>query len=954
MSAGKNTFQLLMLQGEIAALLHDIGKFTEEFIGGNYRDHCRTFVEKLCIPELRDVLQAEVPASCFSSLGKTKLKSLSDLIRWHHIFEEIASYFGSDAQDGVHLPLELYLLIYADTLDSASSKGGANFRPPKGRPSRLDRSPSAQNQSTLYLATPFGEQEKVLQCNGFAAKSQDFQRQLAAILKEFSKICGDHVQLGEFRARLMNVLEAHFSAALAETRIPNNDVSLWQHSYSTASIFKAMLAGHLLTDDAEYCDANGDYILYKEKLAIIGICWSEDQLIGRSFRPAEILGRRLRLDTCVDKLKQNLETVHCLGNEIYRDRDGIYFLIPALSRDHENDRRIESALNNFLDEIGSVMNDSQGLGGELEWQARYLEVGQQISRLAEVVAGENEEVHLLADGPSQPHWVKEWQGKEGQEVCPRCGCRPVDLRPVVSGSEGDDTAGGVCSRCIQYAFDGGKFRRDAAYPPANRQAQRLLATDGSSQYLRFDLESFFNQEDDNDRSRRFALVQGLVDLRPMLSGRAFSSILAIRPEWFSRPRGKNDQSSDVMNDWASLLAGTQSAWDELRTGNGSVNEPSRHTMQQLFQDTYLCTDQDGRACGKDGDDKARNYLRDTVLTAPFAQEMQEEHEKLVNYALRQHPAPSRLARVWHTTLAFSRFPIAWCEQEKIPYTTITLDPGRFMLLVAADQAWKLTHAIHEEYSRCFSRVRHLLPLHLSATVFYHKAPLYIGIDAARRFARLGLEISGTAEWWKLLSPPQNDNVETQLCLQDPFGHQTIWRLPCKLPNGELDQHYRWYWKKGDPSHPFPVEDLSSGDEISVFPSTFDYEILDSTTRRYDIRPLHGEMRQRPHNFKRHGGPRPYSLATLEAWLRVDRPLRLAEPSQRKGLIELLARIHREWNGPDTDTASRHIVDLRNLAEDAIKIALGQNALTHHGKELLQMACDGSLFDLVEWQEYIDR
>jgi hypothetical protein len=61
-------------------------------------------------------------------------------------------------------------------------------------------------------------------------------------------------------------------------------------------------------------------------------------------------------------------------------------------------------------------------------------------------------------------------------------------------------------------------------------------------------------------------------------------------------------------------------------------------------------------------------------------------------------------------------------------------------------------------------------------------------------------------------------------------------------------------------------------------------------------------------------------------------------------------LHREWSGHACNAP--HAETLAHLAEDGIKITLGKHLWINHGPALLAMALDGSLFDLVEWQDYI--
>ncbi len=948
-----------ILAAEILALLHDIGKFTSSFILGNGNRtelHTRDFRKQennLCHNNLLDILATQIKM-CTPD-NQNQIKALGDLQCWHHYLAgDLKNYFLKDKNK--KLPLLLYLMMYADTIDSASSKGGAHFYA-KGRSPRIDLGKGNQGKK-FHIATPFGEEEISLYENDAVASERidkqaaDFQEELAEILKNFDP--ADYQKLLKVRGALIELMESDLAGGLAETRIPNNDVTLWQHSSSTAALFKAMLAGHLLNNNYDYCDKEGNLTHYKEKLAIIGFCWREDDLIARSFRAAEILGRRKRLDDAVGTIKEYLETELCLGNEIYRNRDGIYFLIPALT---ENIRPIftksegDKDKKPFAELIDTILNGSNGLDGELHWQCRCQAIGQQITRLPEVMAGDKTEI--LASGPKTPSWLSDWQEKPRKAVCPRCGLRPVAMPMITSGSEGDAKEN-ICSQCSKMQKEGGQYRNalkngGVAIPSTKKkQRRRLTGGEEGCQYLTYDFDKLIENSGDSggETGSRLALIQGLVDLRPFFSGTAFAAMLAAEPGRFSGNGGKKDKSCE-MESWQKMLTCAKTAWDKWKKEKPDTK--NLHTIQQIFHDSRMGTMDDGRADGNNAAEKGRNYLQDTVLKAPFPDHLKAEHDRLVNYALRKHPAPSRLARVWNDTLSFCIYPMAWCEMNKISYTTVSLDPGCFMILTAARHAENLLAAIYEEYSRRYGRVRHHLALHFSATVFYHKSPLYIAIDAARRFADIGLRRSRNYVWWKVCAIGEDDD-RIDLKLETSRGRRVVFSYPGNLPNGNEDLFYPWFWEKDHPHHPQHISTLKKGDSIAVHPGSFDYEVLDSTTRRYDIRMERAGV-GRPHSTCRSPGPRPYPLETIARWQRLQPILAGVETSQLKNMHELLARLHQDWNIPGTcDDGSA----MKGVAADIVRNILGEAHWSKQGRVVHQMACDGSLFDLLEWYFLINK
>ena len=475
-----------ILRLEIVALLHDLGKFSQRFLevgfkgGGDLgKIHTAEFLDSdqgLCLPRLLDDLNSELPEDFLKFPDDVEqFRHLGDLLRYHHDNKLV------EFKDSTDYPMQLYLMIYADTIDSSSSKGGAAFKVNNEdeRQAKFNSSFMKQNPDNAYLATPFGEKEGDLSLNNesikdYSCKSKKFQQELSELLADFKYWKLD--TLIEKRSLILQLFRVHCSKTLGETRLPTNDVTLWQHSYGTASIFKAMLVRHLLLGlSSASGNRKNNVIHYQEQMAILGVCWSEDDLVARSYRPREIIGRRLALDKAAQVLKGKMEVGHCLGNEIYRDRDGIYFLIPYFDIDGEPGG--EGKIKGFTDEIDAVLNSEEFFGGECIWEVRRKKIGIQVLGLADVIHGRN--VEIIARGPVKPLWIKKWKNRENsrpREICPRCVLRPVELTMVSAGSEADRDK--ICDKCKKLASGADTLRNtdELADSGAKSQRKRLIGT----------------------------------------------------------------------------------------------------------------------------------------------------------------------------------------------------------------------------------------------------------------------------------------------------------------------------------------------------------------------------------------------------------------------------------------------------------------------------------------------
>jgi len=921
-------YKRLILQAEIAALLHDIGKFTKEFLYSGMKqlkDDKGNVIEPDLAHTILFVKQAEenLKRLLFDTLlpdswlfepetKKQLLKAIGDFIRFHHSKKEDSlknHYEVEDISVENLFLLPHILLMIADTTDSSSSKG----------PKETIKD-SLQSSDFFYLATPFGDRqysihkkEEITSELPYSITWKEFEREVRKFQTELFDILYDILErdislnlLIEKRNRLIEYLKKTTSNTVAETRLPTNDVTLWQHLYTTASIFKALMARHLLLKDYTAWIRKGenkiDMIYYKENLCYLGICWDEYELLKKSYRPSEIRGRIFLLKQAKEKIQKFFETELCIGNKFYEDRNGIYFLIPSFE---ENNEIADKIIDEIKNKVEIILNNKNTFHGDLNWQIWQRKIKINLLEFAYLVfkKGEDKRNTLLFSGSKRPLWILYWKDKKDSEICPHCGLRPVDNEIVTSGSEQDK----ICAICESYK----KFGR---FEESSKLYTKALT-----------LEELVLEDTSDESSKRIALVSASFNLMPFLSGEAFSNIML---------RNLDDFKEIDLNKLSSILK-------EYAYTNRNIK-----LLKKLFNDNSIGSLSDGRVPGENKAEKAKNFIEEIVLKAPFSKHLKDNVNKVINYAARLQPAPSRLVRIWETTEEFVKHPLYWCERERIPYIPLVIDSGSVMFLMRADERlWQCCLDIYNEYCNRFGRVRHLLPLHLSVIVFYYKSPLYVAIDAARRFRRLAMEEIGE-KLWEVKEEVKREGENYILELKDHRQRDVTWKIPIFLPNGKEDRFYTWFWVEGISNFPVHIKDLKKGQKIYVYPSTFDYEVLDTTTRRYDIR-LNNNGR--PHLFCGEDGPRPYPLSIWEKWSNMEKVIQKVESSQRKHLIEQLAHIYATWNRQGEEEAKR------GLCEDLIDVifsdALKREKLVKK-EDLLKMTMDGSIFDLIEWYEFI--
>jgi len=367
-----------ILTGEIGALLHDVGKLHPDFVkrqslenikGLHHARDIDKFIDKALIDYFKN-LKIDIDG---------EEKTVYDLIRYHH-----------DAEDFI-----LECLAKCDHKDSADDKGIVRKK---------------QHLADTWISSPFGYKKEKIDLVCLQKRFEDLENNLIGLFKDY--ISGT-MSLSCFRESLMNTLKTSFSHALGETRIPSNDVSLWDHSYSTASLFKSLLA-------AKVCGANK-----KPQWRIFGICWNGIDFINRGKKIAEIKAKEGIIENIKEKLKNKFEDEIPLGNAIYEDTNGIYFTFPNLNNKSKDlakecaKEALEIIYKESDNELWPFFTLSRA-SSTLTIIAEELKFASEKRKIPKIsptlfIEGKLEEVF------ENPELVPP---SEGQDVCPICRIRP--------------------------------------------------------------------------------------------------------------------------------------------------------------------------------------------------------------------------------------------------------------------------------------------------------------------------------------------------------------------------------------------------------------------------------------------------------------------------------------------------------------------------------------------------
>jgi len=274
-----------ILISEFGALLHDIGKCHQDFIKSKSVEKSVKFHHTEIEQFLNDKLLNLLKNNLFKIYINNEDSDIFRLINDHHKpVNKITK-----------------ILQTCDRKNSADDKGIVRMK---------------QYVEKTFISTPFGFIKEKINLNCLQQRFTELQENLSNLL---IKIVNNQMGISDIRETLLITLKQTFSYALGETRVPANDVTLWDHSFSTASLFKSILASAVL----EQKFRNSGY-----KWRIFGIFFDGMGFINKGKKIAEIQNRNLIIKEIKNKLKKTFEVQYPIGNVIYEDLDGIYFTFP--------------------------------------------------------------------------------------------------------------------------------------------------------------------------------------------------------------------------------------------------------------------------------------------------------------------------------------------------------------------------------------------------------------------------------------------------------------------------------------------------------------------------------------------------------------------------------------------------------------------------------------------------
>lgn len=805
-----------ILLAEVAALLHDVGKFTDLHVKHHAVNGSRKWSND-------DAYKAIVdnPGSVI------RLSEVAANIKKPDILNNVLNAGSPKAADFLPAGLKSNLQSSSITLFGQSYSlaelillGTPGFATYKQREQLLLGKDGwlpavlglCHNVAHVDKEEPMeGKQSlpNVLASNAFGYEQQTFVignrvKSLDARLKKF---VFNPTDLSTTRLQTLKA----FECGLGDTRRPINEVLLSDWAWIVAALFKSALADALLKNKQL---SIRQWKNWKEKIIdhdfswrILRVNFDELGLYAKAVKIGDLLGYRKAVEQACQAVKQLIEEEYPLGNEIYRDTTGIYFTFPNLDLPTDLEREIRHRIEKVEPELAPRISTTQGDGDTPNEQ------------LKKILAKARSEASEALAQPFDPQnltdvWQNAWKDCSGDrwEVCPVC-----RLRPMKEGQE-------ACDHCL-------KRRRSRIDDWMKEPCQTIW------------------MDEIADHNGRVALLVGKFGLEDWLSGDLVQTMLVRAKE--NNPQDcvpKNPSPARLRRIWQTC----QNFWEETVIPKILNNRLYGKTDQRCKRLVLLPDNTKGWI---------ENVPYDGMMNGKAISLLWlKDDERFITISNLEWatPQPNHKIRVTdpHNPRQFHSFTIQAVNKAPAhlsnykPFLPLLTTPDRFLVLVPANEALEIAEAIRQQYHQQFGKVQNRLPIFLGLIFFDHKMPLLAAIETARRMLT---QVKFVEEEWTVESNcPSKDELSYQLSLK--FNNQLIeWNVPVKMgDNTTKDVWYPYYFAakqnpdnrryrfdlqlKGQTRWLIHVEDLQKGDTVCITPSRFGYVFLESPAQRFQFDP----------------------------------------------------------------------------------------------------------------------
>jgi len=768
------------------------------------------------------------------------------------------------------------------------------------------------------------------------------------------------------RSEQRREVENLFSQTVADTRRPINEVDLWSWGLLVGSLYKAALAGVLL---------RGTTPLARDlRWRLLSIRVNGLDYFLNAYRIPDLLAWKRILSDGLDRVRNLLEVEYPLGSEVYRDENGSLYVVPdvadLLEKTNNKGTDLKALILRAFEQGTLKGNPKLRVGGEMEpnielesmawwgqdpnWPNSYNDELPGIGNLLS---------HIPVLQSKAEETAQFWRNDRVTDICTVCGLHP-------QGPSQKATVRNVCDICEERrAYRSEKW--------ATSQPNETIWTDEVA-----------------DNNGRLALIVGHFDLTHWLDGRLVSSLLLIAPHDPENTKGRPVTSkSPSFTRLRRIWETTRRFWKEVQADifdhltddrrrlriylDRTPNLGPYHVYDLALGPTDLSVVWVPPNKGKPGYLLSADNLSyiarqlnaeaviatDPATSAIFLDDfLREQYVENMRAPILRNPDKQETANL------LGDLRITGIEHQENAYATaipILAEPCTFMMIIPASASIGLAQLIKGKYEREMGKVRDRLPLHLGIVYGRRRTPIRALLDAGRAM----LDYQARPQKWKVKN---RNHLQTDMTLTlERNARQLDWQIPLKMGDGTTDD--RWYpylfletggddKKANEASRRvvkidwFPFKghacgwivhaaDLRDSEEVWIWPSTFDFEFLDATARRFEIH--YDETGHRPRRT------RPFYLEDLDRLETLWGYMGRLSKTQRHQVIHTIETTRETWYGQDHEGKSTTDEVFKRFVADTLAGATWPkeypwSAIPDEWQEkLIQAGVRGELTDLAE-------
>jgi len=773
-----------------------------------------------------------------------------------------------------------------------------------------------QSKDNTWISTPFGyEYEKI----------ENLNLKLKNI--PFDKV--------KNRKLIIKSIQEAFVHALGETRRPTNEITLDDWSEIVAALYKASLAGLLIEDGSE-----PDPRCLKWRF--LSVRFDFEDIWGNSSSIPILLARKEWIEKGLDELKHLLEETYPLGNEVYRDENGSVFVVPDV-----NDL-LEIKVNSGSEKtLKDLIIEKMPYEGEIQvhpiiqnepWWGQYYDRNHSehdiVPPISSIISGD------ISSISANPNDVKNWWEGKKCSICTVSHLRPADSRSS-NRNISDYWLKNVTGRAAKW----------------KRQQESTIWIDEVA-----------------DSNGRICLLVGKLEIADWLKKDGYIRTLPFK---FPDKDGdyekftKTPSFARISRVWRT----TKQFWEEVKTNCldkyriekrikvFAEFKPEESNKLQINNSYEAVSEDDIRFTIFYAGNNEYIIIENLELIAKKLKSKYKNSDKKA-YELIKEDLRGRNLKIYDPdgkkrdkSLGSLQVSDVISENANyVPVIPILAEPSIFMAIVPADKALDLSRAIKEKYEKEMGKVRNRLPLTLGMVFAKSHTPISSLMDAGRRM----LKNTSTVQKWKVKSVKDEDPCASgQKFRTLEFENGIEWKVPVTMRDGQTKDIWYPYFYFGDNEDGKPesreksfkgpdgwlvhASEIEKGDVLRILPSTFDFEFLDSSSRRFEIYyDDEGKRRDKTKSL------RPYLLEELDEfdiiWSIVG-PEKLNR-SQLKKVMYLLETKREEWPVEDKE----NVPVFQNYASDVLRNANWKQIKPPEKEDfdkIVNAAVTGKLKDVIE-------